>query len=622
MMENTSNQPARKFFGRTPFVGMVVLIVVITGLVMDSTRASGDNFYADISRLDNVVKNVHQNYVNELDSKDLVDNAIKGMMETLDPHTTYLEEKASEELRIQTDGKFGGLGIQISIRDKVLTVMTPISGTPASRAGIQSGDQIIEIEGVSTKGITVDKAVNKLRGEPGTTVKILVRRKGVPKDIEYEIKREIIHLHSVPFYGVLDNDIGYITLTQFSQDAGAEVEKAIKELLKKDIKGLVFDLRHNPGGLLPQAIEVSEKFLPRKSLVVSTRGRVRGQNKDFYSRSNPVLPKDIPLAVLVDYASASASEIVAGAVQDWDRGVIVGDTSFGKGSVQSILRLDASHNLKLTTAFYYTPAGRCINRTENFSPDGEEEETENVADSTEKSETEADTSTYRTNNGRLVYGGGGIVPDTVVKQKIPDMAIRALYGKDVFFQFANLEYVKLQKQNVKLGEDYQVDDATMKDFYDYLDSIDFTYQSVAQVQFEEFKKRSGLMEDTAETEEKNPLLEPPKLNDSEMEQLKAAAEKMDSILEEESRRALKENDEEIRRLVRNALLVREYGQDHEVMYRSKIKDDEQLKVAIQLLSDKETYSSFLKPDKSVQRQIEEKEVKEESGKELQESKKN
>ncbi|MFW5784864.1 MAG: S41 family peptidase [Chitinispirillaceae bacterium] len=605
-MEKTSNQPARKFFGRTPFVGMVVLIVVITGLVMDSTRADGDNFYADISRLDNVVKNVHQNYVDELDSKELVNSAIKGMMKKLDPHTAYLEEKASEELRIQTDGKFGGLGIQISIRDKVLTVMTPISGTPASRAGIQSGDQIIEIEGESTKGITVDKAVNKLRGEPGSKVRILVRRKGVPKDIEYEITREIIRINSVPFYGVLDNDIGYITLTQFSQDAGAEVEKAIKELLDRGIKGLVFDLRLNPGGLLPQAIEVSEKFLPRKSLVVSTRGRVRGQNKDFFSRSNPVLPKDIPLAVLVDYASASASEIVAGAVQDWDRGVIVGDTSFGKGSVQSILRLDATHNLKLTTALYYTPAGRCINRTENFTGDSEDEETENAEEEAQKGETEADTSTYRTNNGRLVYGGGGIIPDTVVKQKIPDMAIRALYGKDVFFQFANLEYVKLQKRNVKIGKDYQIDDATMKDFYDYLDSIDFSYQSVAQVKFEEFKKKSGLMEDTAETEEKNPLMEPPKLNDSEMEQLKAAAGNIDSILEEESRRALKKNDAEIRRLVRNALLVREYGQDHEIMYRSKIKDDEQLKAAMELLSDKEIYSSFLKPGRNG---IEEKEAK-------------
>ncbi len=607
-MEKTSDQQARKFFRGTPFVGMVIMIVVFTGLLVDSTKASGDDFYGDIRRMDDVITKIHQNYVDDVSSKELVDNAISGMLKILDPHTSYFEAKEYEELRIQTDGKFGGLGIQISIRDNVLTVMTPISGTPASRAGIQSGDQIIKIDGVSTAGITVDKAVNKLRGEPGSTVTILIRRKGEPEDIPYEIKREIIHIKSVPYYGVLDNDIGYVNLQQFSADAGAEVEKAIKELLKKNIKGMVFDLRHNPGGLLPQAIEVSEKFLPRKSLVVSTRGRVRSQNNEFRSSSNPVLPLDMPLAVLVDYASASASEIVSGAIQDWDRGIIVGDTSFGKGSVQSILPLDASNHLKLTTAFYYTPAGRCINRAENFRKDAEEElaseeeggENSTEGESAEKSHgTRVDTATYKTNGGRIVHGGGGIVPDTIVKQKIPQMTIRALYGKDVFFQFANMEYVRLQKRNVKLTNDYQVDETTMSAFYNFLDSIKFTYQSVAQLQLEEFKKKSGLVEDTA-FKAKNPYMELPKLSEGEMSGLKAAAEKMDSILNQESRRALRQNDTEIKRLVRDALLVREFGQDHDIVFRSKLKNDEQLSTAINLLRDKEAYSNLLKPGNDAQ----------------------
>ncbi|MFP4163442.1 MAG: S41 family peptidase [Chitinispirillaceae bacterium] len=613
-MEKTSNQPARKFFGRAPFVGMVVLFVVITGLVMDSTRADGDNFYAEIHRLDNVVTKVHQNYVEDLNSEEMVDNAIKGMLGELDPHTTYLEEKASEELRIQTDGKFGGLGIQISIRDEVLTVMTPISGTPASRAGIQSGDQIVKIEGKSTEGITVDDAVEKLRGEPGTKVNITVRRKGAPKTIDYEITREIIRLKSVPFSGVLDNGIGYIKLTQFSKDAGVEVEKALNELLEKDIKGLVFDLRHNPGGLLPQAIEVAEKFLPRKSLVVSTRGRVSGQNKEFYSSSSPVLPSDMPLAVLVDYASASASEIVSGAVQDWDRGLVVGDTTFGKGSVQSVVPLDATHLLKLTTAYYYTPAGRCINRREKS------DSTKNGGEKDEDSESQNDNETYRTNNGRLVCGGGGIVPDTIVKQKIPDMAIRAMYGKDVFFQFANMEYVRLKKRNVEIGENYKLDDATMKDFYMFLDSIDFTYESEAQAKLEEFKKKSGLVEDTSGTEKKDSFMESPELTDSEKSKLEAAAAQMESVLNAESRRSLKKNNDEIKRLVHNALLVRALGQDHDVVYKINMKDDEQLEKAIELLSDKELYSSLLKPRKRGQdEKKEKKEVQKESRKDTQEN---
>jgi carboxyl-terminal processing protease len=305
--------------GRTHFWGVVVLIVVVFGLIVDTIKADSDYFYADFDRLGNVTKNIHHKYVEAINSEELVENAIKGMLEILDPHTSFFKKKEYEELRIHTEGKFGGLGIQISIRDKILTVVTPISGTPASRAGIQSGDQIAKINGKSTKGIEIDQAVEKLRGEPGSEVSITIMRKGEAKPLEFTITREIITIKSVPYKGVLGDDIGYIKLVTFSQEASDEVEKAIESLVKKDIKGLILDLRRNPGGLLPQAIKVSEKFLNRKSLVVSTRGRLRGQNKEFFSYLNPVLPKDMPLIVLVNAASASASEIVAGAIQDYDR---------------------------------------------------------------------------------------------------------------------------------------------------------------------------------------------------------------------------------------------------------------------------------------------------------------
>ncbi|MCL2219654.1 MAG: S41 family peptidase [Chitinispirillia bacterium] len=607
--ENTGGSaggaPENRFFSGIPMVGMVVLIVVVIGLAVDSIGAAGggDNFFSDVVRMDNVAAKIHQNYVEDVSSKELVDNAIKGMMQVLDPHTAYFEAKEYDDLRMQTEGKFGGLGIQISIRDKVLTVMTPISGTPAFRAGIQSGDQIIRIDGVSTRGITTDKAVTKLRGDPGTEVKLLIRRRGEAQDLEYVIKREIITIKSVPFSGVLDNGIGYITLHQFSQDAGAEVERAIRDLLKKNINGLVFDLRYNPGGLLPQAIEVSEKFLPQRTLVVSTRGRVRNQNREYHSTRGAVLPMDMPLVVLVDKASASASEIVAGAVQDWDRGVILGDTTFGKGSVQSILQLDAVNHLKLTTAFYYTPAGRCINKPENFSRkadddgdggEGEEGEGEGVAVEVKKEHMKADTATYRTKGGRLVCGGGGIVPDTVVQRKIPEAAVRALLVRDLFFQFANLEYVRLQKRGVKIAPNYQPDDVTVKAFYAHIDSVEFTFQSLAQMQFEEFKKRSGLMEDTTMKDNKNPYLEPPKFAESDFKSLRAAAERVDSILAEDSKKAIRQNESEIRRLIKEALLVREFGQDHEAVYRSKLANDDQLKAAAALINNRQAYNRLLK----------------------------
>lgn len=604
-MEKNERHLKNNFFSKAPFMGTVIMMVVITGLVVDATKADGDSFYADINRMDNVAVKIHQNYVEEMSSKDLIDNAIQGMIKILDPHTSYFEPKQYEELKIHTEGKFGGLGIQISIRDKVLTVMTPISGTPASRAGIQSGDQIIKIDGKPTAGFTVDKAVEKLRGEPGSKVTISIRRKGEIDDIDYTISREVIHIKSVPFYGILENDIGYIHLQTFSQEAGSEVEKAIKELSKKNIKGLIFDLRHNPGGLLPQAIEVAEKYLPRKSLVVSTRGRVRGQNKEFYSASQPVLSEGIPLAVLVDYASASASEIVSGAIQDWDRGVVIGDTTFGKGSVQSILPLDQTYHIKLTTAFYYTPSGRCINRPENairgstldeeFASEEETGKTDSVSTS------KIDTTQYKTKNGRIVYGSGGIIPDTVVTPPLPSLPVRALFGKDVFFQFANHEYPRLKKRKGKIDSNFVVDDMIMKKFQNYLDSIKFSFQTVAQMRFNEFKLGTGI-KDTVDSAGKKVevYLEQPKWNDKELQVLKSYAGKMDSLLNEESKRTLGSNNAEIRKYLKEAFLVREFGQDHEIYYRTKLADDVQMKAALTLLSDSIRYNSFLKGKPAVQ----------------------
>ncbi|MDR3013070.1 MAG: S41 family peptidase [Chitinispirillales bacterium] len=601
------NRPDRKLFGTVPMLGVVILVVVFVGLAVDIPGAgNADNFFSDVTRMDNVAVKIHQNYVEEVSSKDLIDNAIKGMMQILDPHTSYFEAKEYEDLRMHTEGKFGGLGIQISIRDNILTVMTPISGTPAYRAGIQSGDQIIRIDGVSTRGITTDRAVSKLRGDPGTEVRLLIRRRGETQDMDFVITREIIHIRSVPFYGMLDNGVGYITLQQFSQEASAEVERAIKELLKKNITGLIFDLRHNPGGLLPQAIEVTEKFLPRRSLVVSTRGRMRNQNRDFYSVGGAVLPMDLPLVVLVDRSSASASEIVAGAIQDWDRGVIMGDTTFGKGSVQSILQLDAVNHIKLTTAFYYTPAGRCINRPENLvrntgdegaaEENGEDENglEEGESDTEAKKEdAPADTTVYRTKGGRTVFGGGGIVPDTVVTRRVLDAPVRALLLRDMFFQFANIEYVRLQQRGVRITPNYQPDEATIAAFYAHLDSVEFTFRSHAQVQFDEFKRKSGIVEDSTLQNNRNPYLRPPQLSDADMDAMRGAAERVDSILAVDSRQAIKQSDAEIRRLIRNALLVRELGQDHEAVYRARLAHDEQLAAALGILSDRDAYARLL-----------------------------
>lgn len=603
---NNSKGSSSLFQGKVPFVGVVIMMVVVAGLVVDATKTTNDQFYSNLIRLDKVAQRIHEAYVEEMPPKDLVNNAVQGMLKILDPHTSYMNVKQFEELRIHTEGKFGGLGIQISIRDKILTVMTPIAGTPASRAGIQSGDQIITIDGKPTAGLTIDKAVEKLRGEPGTKVSITIRRKGELKDVDYTITREVIHIKSVPFYGVLDKNIGYVQLQQFSQEAGADVENAIKELLKKDIKGLVFDLRHNPGGLLPQAKEVAEKFLPRKALIVSSRGRMAEQNRDYISAASPILPENMPLIILVDYASASASEIVAGAIQDSDRGVVLGDTTFGKGSVQSLLPVDNEYHLKITTAFYYTPSGRCINKPENAirgtaaeleseSP-LDNENPEASADTVTKSEkAKKDTTTYKTNNGRLVYGGGGIIPDTIVDLPIPNMVIRTLMIKEAFFQFANIEYPKLKQRKIKIDKDFVVDKSITKDFYTFLDSIKFTYQSLPQIRFEDFKKHTGMIDSLKDTTDPLSVLE--KLNwiNNEKAEFKKAITMIDSLLTRESRRSITEQDSSISMFIREALINREFGQDHEISYRLKLANDAQLSTAIALITDQAKYSSLLKP---------------------------
>jgi len=614
MMKSSSGKDPRMLEGRIPLFGVIVLIVVIAGLAFDVTRADSDNFYKDTQRFDQVFLNIHQKYVENIDSKKLIDSAIDGMLRLLDPHSNYFEKKQYEELIIQTEGKFGGLGIQIAIRDKVLTVMTPIPGTPAERAGIQSGDQILKINGKSTEGITTDEAVSKLRGAPDTEVMITIRRRGESKDLDYKITRAIIQIKPVPFYGVFGNGVGYLVLKTFSQDAGAEVEKALRELLKHNIKGIVFDLRYNPGGLLPQAIEVAEKFLARNSLVVYTRGRMQAQNVQSYARSDPVLPPDIPLVVLVNSGSASASEIVAGAIQDWDRGLILGDTTFGKGSVQTILQIDDVNHLKLTTAYYYTPSGRCINKPENAArvskkgsgeDDEDNEKDSAAADSSARvahSKAGKDTTAFKTKNQRTVYGGGGIIPDTIIEHKIPDYVIRSLFLKDAFFSFANVEYPKLQAKRVKMDDKFVVGEALLKDFYHYLDSVNFKYQSYAQMLFDEFKSRTGISDSARDTTRKaSPdssaftLLKKPDWTKDETELLRKISQQMAKVLAEENKREFTKSDADMRLFIREALIVRALGQDNETVYRQKLAEDDQFQSALSIIANKNIYSRLLKP---------------------------
>ena len=355
---------------RIIWVGSMVLFLCLLGFfggwMTGETRASAtetnltDDSYESLRPLIQSLALIRANYVDEAKTKqkDLVYGAIKGMVGTLDPYSQFMDPQSFKDMKQDTQGSFGGLGIEIAIKDNVLTIVTPIDGTPAQKAGVQPGDQILKIDGKGTDGISIMDAVHKMRGVPGTRCVITVRRNGSEDWIDFPIIRDIIKIRSIRSE-LLDGQIGYIRITEFMEQTGDDFDKALKSLEAQNIKGLILDLRNNPGGLLNMAAQIAEYFVPQGKLLVYTEGRSQAQNMRFISTARHSFDAG-PLAVLVNQGSASASEIVAGAIQDWGLGVIVGERTFGKGSVQTIIPMNDGSALRLTTARYLTPKGQII----------------------------------------------------------------------------------------------------------------------------------------------------------------------------------------------------------------------------------------------------------------------
>ena len=338
------------------------LLLVLTLSVGGGVASKGNDqaaTYENLRLFTEVLSIVQSQYVDEVAVKDIIYSAIKGTLRGLDPHSSFLDAEMYREMQVETSGVFGGLGIEITLRDDVLTVVSPIDGTPAYRVGIQSGDRIVKIEGLTTKDMQLTDAVKRMRGKPGTKIIISIMREGFTEPKDFEITREQIHVQSVRAV-LLEPGIEYIRLRQFQEQTAQDMEAALDKFTKNGkIQGLVLDLRNNPGGLLTSAVEVSERFIEAGKLVVYTEGRVRNQNMRFQANAKRVY-SDFPIVVLVNQGSASASEIVAGALQDHGRAVVLGTQTFGKGSVQTIIPLSDGSGLRLTTAKYFTPKGRSI----------------------------------------------------------------------------------------------------------------------------------------------------------------------------------------------------------------------------------------------------------------------
>ncbi|MEZ0361871.1 MAG: S41 family peptidase [Hydrogenobacter sp.] len=354
---------------RVKFLGILMVAFGI-GFVLGTAGGfprdkGGEDDYRYFRLFTDVFKVVKENYVENVSTKDLIYGALNGMMKSLDPFSAFFTPEQYKEFKEETEGEFGGVGIEISMEKGRPIVVSPIEGTPAYRAGIRPGDIIIEINGEDTSNMMLTDVVQKIRGKPGTKVNLTIMRKGADKPLKFELERSLIKIESVKWTKI--GDVGYIRLSQFNDGAGNEMEKAIKSLLAQNVRGIVLDLRNDPGGLLTEAVNVAELFIPEGKLIVYTKTR-DGEINKYFSKRKPLLPEDMPLVVLINKGSASASEIVTGALQDYKRAVIVGEKSYGKASVQNIMPLEDGSAIKLTIAYYYTPLGRLIHK-KGITPD-------------------------------------------------------------------------------------------------------------------------------------------------------------------------------------------------------------------------------------------------------------
>jgi carboxyl-terminal processing protease len=473
-------KPGRMKF---PFTIIILVLGIVLGFQIQKTF-SNDHLSDSISKFSDVLTYTEKYYMEDVDTPKLVEAAINGMLLKLDPHSVYIPAKQLESVEESFRGDFEGIGIEYQVVNDTLTVVSPITGGPSEALGIMSGDRIVKIDGISIIGINNEDVRKKLRGKAGTKVKVSILRLGIIKLQDYEITRDKILIYSVDAHFMIDNMTGYISVSRFSETTYNEVLSALNDLKSKGMQQLIFDLRGNPGGYLNQAVKISDLFLDGKKKIVYTKGRRDEFNEEYFSGESSTFEK-LPLIILVNKGSASASEIVSGAIQDWDRGLIVGETTFGKGLVQRQFTLPDNSALRLTISQYFTPSGRLIQRDYKNKKDKEEyysqaggkkeEEGDNL---NHKAEGDSSLKIFKTNAGRMVYGGGGITPDYIVKTKDITDYTSELLKNNLFYLFV-LKYLDNHASEIKTKyhndfdlflKDYKITSGTLKGFTDFASS--------------------------------------------------------------------------------------------------------------------------------------------------------
>jgi carboxyl-terminal processing protease len=549
-----------KRFVRRTIVASISILLIVGALSLLSFNNDDFKLVKSLEIYYTLFRELNMFYVDETNPEKLVESSIEGMLEDLDPYTTFIPESDQENFNFMTTGEYGGIGALIRRSGEYAIIAEPYKGFPAEKNGLKAGDTILYIDGESMKGKEINYISEQLKGTPGTSVKIILKRINTEKEIEKILEREKININNVPYYGMIDQEIGYIRLANFTTDAAKEVKKALSELEKEhQLSGLVLDVRGNPGGLLIESVDIASLFVEYGQEIVSTKGRVNQWDYIYKTRSSPIDTK-IPLVVLVSRSSASASEILAGSMQDLDRGVIVGQRTYGKGLVQTTRNLAYNSKLKVTTAKYYIPSGRCIQALD-FSNRNEDGSVGVIPDSL--------ISEFTTKNGRKVYDGGGILPDIETQPLNLSQFSVSLYTQNIIFDYATL-YAS-QHDSIPPVADFIITDEIYNDFKDYIFKRNFTYSTRSE---ESLKK----LIETARQEKYYDLA------DSEFSAL-------EEKLTHDNTKDLFHFKDEISFLLKQEIVSRYYYQWGSM--EAAIENDVEIGKAIEVMKDPKLYNSLL-----------------------------
>ncbi|MEI6455588.1 MAG: S41 family peptidase [bacterium] len=541
----------------------IICIVLLTESITLNAQTPNQQGFEIMKNLDiysNLLRELNQDYVDDINPGSLTETGIDAMLESLDPYTNFIPESEVEDYKFITTGQYGGIGALIHQQGDYVIISEPYEGSPAQKSGLKAGDKILEINGQNAKNKSYDEVSSFLKGQAGTTINLLIQREGMQEPFQKAITREIIKIDNIPYYGLVDKNIGYIKLTGFTQNAGKEVKQAFLKLKENnDLKGIILDIRGNGGGLLNEAVEISNIFVERNQEIVSTRGKQPDKNR-IHMTMNPPVDMTIPVVVMVDTQSASASEILAGAMQDLDRGVIIGQKTFGKGLVQNVVPLSYNAQLKITVAKYYIPSGRCIQAID-YSHKTREGTFANVPDSL--------IHPFKTKHGRTVYDAGGISPDIKTSPRRFSNIAMTLYNRFLIFDYATL--FALQNPSIPPADEFEITDSIYKSFLTYLSGKKYDYTTRSEQALERLKKESE--------------------KENYFGAIKGEYDHLKSRMEEDKKADLNKYQNQISDLLKMEILSRYYYQRGKV--QASLKRDPDVALAVSTIRDPERYNAIL-----------------------------